>query len=154
MIITQKIKKIGGSYSIIIPSNVIKTLEAKEDDSIIINILDCVEKLSKTYLCLDCHYRFDSNEEDVYCPNCENDKELRLKVIEDETIQVIEESIKLQDKKLSLIRELKGLVNSEEEYNILIEEEKLCSELRKPVSDDSTDSLSSQQEEVSHSSTL
>ena len=119
MIINSKIKKIGGSYSIIIPAKIVEELELSEDKVLSINILDVVDlsQPNAKFICDECSHEFDGNteDEDLYCTNCGcEDKEKLKQVFENSNTDAI---------KLQLIKILKQCVNTKEEYLKLLQEE-------------------------------
>ena len=76
-----KIKKIGTSNFVIVPSFIIKNLNLKDNNEVEINIekVNIREKLEiKSYKCKVCEYKFDSDDEIPYCPFCECENLLEL----------------------------------------------------------------------------
>jgi predicted Zn-ribbon and HTH transcriptional regulator len=70
---TVEVKKIGGSMSLHIPSNVVKLLDLKKDDLVRVSLekvfVDRQPEMLK-YQCNECEYRFKQDLDFPYCPNC------------------------------------------------------------------------------------
>jgi len=78
-----KIKKVGGSLSIVIPSFITK-MKNLEDKELVSITLEKQDPAVNGYLCSLCNYAFSSTEDNVYCPNCGcEDKEV-IKLLEEE----------------------------------------------------------------------
>jgi len=81
MKITTKLKKIGTSMFVLIPSNLCNIMELNEGDILEADLIKTNESILKEYRCLICEHTFTSsdNEEDVYCPNCGEESNANIK---------------------------------------------------------------------------
>lgn len=74
-----RIKLVGDSKFILIPTNEIKILEAEEGD-IVHAIISRPVIVIQSYQCKLCGHKFDSDDLEPYCPSCEADT-IDLKLI-------------------------------------------------------------------------
>jgi antitoxin component of MazEF toxin-antitoxin module len=69
-----KVKKYGTGHVVFIPKIVIDTLLIRPEDEIVVDIEKVKKDFSipRTYRCKICQHRFSSNDEEPYCPACNN----------------------------------------------------------------------------------
>ncbi len=65
----RKIKKIGNSFWILVPSTVVESLKLQEDDELVV-IMERDTGDVVSYWCRKCFHRFDSDDINPYCPAC------------------------------------------------------------------------------------
>ena len=74
-----QVRKSGGFSNIItIDSKVVKKLGIKDKDMVEVDIIN-VEKRIMNFRCKKCQHRFDMENDNPYCPSCEN---INLEVVE------------------------------------------------------------------------
>lgn len=66
----KKPKKWGNSLGISLPKDIVEEMNLDEDATLLVNIT--LKSKIKKYVCIACQLRFDTEDDNPYCPACEN----------------------------------------------------------------------------------
>ena len=81
---TSKLKKIGGSYHIVVPFSIRKRFNLIENDILEVQLIEINrDRQMIRYKCKKCGYVFDSDDDIPYCPAC-NSEDLEIIAERDE----------------------------------------------------------------------